>query len=131
MQQVKLPSTWQAIQEAGQKLLGEVARQGYDESFVFSIRLALEEGLINAVKHGNGMDSSKHIDLKYSITPERVEIIITDEGCGFCPVGVPDPTCAENLEKTTGRGIMLMRAFMDTVEYSKRGSELRLVKLSP
>ena len=131
MQHEKLPSTWEAIREAGQNVLGDVARQGYDESFVFSIRLALEEGLINAVKHGNGMDSSKHIDLKYSITPECVEIVITDEGCGFCPVGVPDPTRDENLEKTTGRGIMLMRAFMDTVEYSERGNQLRLVKHSP
>lgn len=123
-----LPSTWDAVQKAGQEVMDEVARQGYDESCSFSIRLALEEGLINAVKHGNKMDTSKTVELEYDITPEQVEIIITDEGDGFDCCCVPDPTCDENLEKPSGRGVMLIRAFMDVVEYTEPGNRVRMVK---
>ncbi len=71
------------------------------------------------------------IDLEYEVTPQRVEIVITDEGDGFDPQCVPDPTRDENLEKPGGRGIMLMRAFMDTVEFSERGNSVRLIKSRP
>jgi serine/threonine-protein kinase RsbW len=125
---VKIPSTWEAVQEAGQAVLKEVAEAGFDESTMFSIRLALEEGLINAVKHGNKMDPSKFVDLAYEITAEQVEIHLSDEGPGFNPCGVPDPTEDENLEKPSGRGIMLMRSFMDKVEYLEDGKKVRMVK---
>ena len=109
-------------------MLAEVAKQNYDEHSSFSIRLAMEEGLSNAIKHGSRMDPSKHVSLDYEVTPRRVEIVITDEGEGFDPQAVPDPTRDENLEKPSGRGIMLMRAFMDTVDFSERGNSVRLVK---
>jgi len=125
---VKVPSTWDAAQDAAQNVLDEVVRLGYDESDTFSIRLALEEGLINAVKHGNRSDASKSVELAYDVTPESVTIVITDEGQGFRPGGLPDPTQDENLEKTTGRGVMLMRAFMDSVEYGEAGNTVRLFK---
>ena len=128
MKHLKIPSTWEAVQEAGQAVLKEVAEANYDESTTFSIRLALEEGLINAVKHGNKMDESKLVFLDYDITDEHVELILSDEGPGFNPCGVPDPTADENLEKPSGRGIMLMRSFMDEVEYLEDGKKVRMVK---
>ena len=128
MKQVKIPSTWEAVQEAAKEVLKEVAQADFSESTTFSIRLALEEGLINAVKHGNGMDASKFVMLAYEITPECVEILLSDEGPGFNPGGVPDPTADENLEKPSGRGIMLMRSFMDEVEYLEGGKQVRMVK---
>ena len=128
MKQVKIPSTWEAVQEAAQEVLKEVAQADFSESTTFSIRLALEEGLINAVKHGNGMDAGKFVTLAYEITPDCVEILLSDEGPGFNPGGVPDPTADENLEKPSGRGIMLMRSFMDEVEYLEDGKQVRMVK---
>ena len=125
---MRIKSTWQAARNAGKTVLAEVAGQKYDEHSSFSIRLAMEEGLNNAIKHGSRMDPAKLISLDYEVTPQRVEIIITDEGEGFDPVCVPDCTCQENLEKPGGRGIMLMKAFMDTVEFSEQGNSVRLVK---
>ena len=128
MKQVKIPSTWEAVQQAGQAVLQEVAEANYDESTTFAIRQALEEGLINAVKHGNQMDESKFVYLDYEITDDCVEMILSDEGPGFNPCGVPDPTADENLEKPSGRGIMLMRSFMDVIEYLEDGKKVRMVK---
>jgi len=128
VKQVKIPSTWEAVQEVGQAVLKEVADANFDEPTTFAVRLALEEGLINAVKHGNQMDESKFVYLEYEITDEGVELILSDEGPGFNPCVVPDPTADENLEKPSGRGIMLMRSFMDVVEYLEDGKKVRMVK---
>jgi len=128
---MRIKSTWQAARDAGKTVLAEVARQNYDEQSSFSIRLAMEEGLNNAIRHGSKMDPAAIISLDYEVTPQRVEIIITDDGEGFDPECVPDCTCQENLEKPGGRGIMLMKAFMDTVEYSEKGNRVRLVKVRP
>lgn len=128
MNHMEIMSTWQAARDAGKRVLSEVAKQDFDEHTSFAIRLALEEGLNNAIKHGSRLDPARRILLDYEITPRRVEIVITDEGKGFDPQAVPDPTCDENLEKPSGRGIMLMRAFMDTVEFNERGTSVRLVK---
>ena len=128
MERLTIPSTWEAVQDAGQKVLTAALECGYDESCAFSIRLALEEAMINAVKHGNGCDPNKKIEVEYDVTPEKIEILVTDEGTGFDPGVLPDPTCQENIEKPTGRGVMLMRAFMDSVEYSERGNQVRMIK---
>jgi len=118
--------------EAAERLEGfvlrEVVRNGYDGAAMFAIKLALEESLNNAIKHGNGYDPAKTVDVRFDIDPERVVITITDEGGGFDPAGVPDPTADENLEKPCGRGIMLMRAYMDEVTYNQTGNQVRMVK---
>lgn len=111
-----------------EQLLEEVVRRGYGEAEVFAIKLALEEVLVNAIKHGNKYDPSKTIQVDHEIDEHRVVITITDEGKGFCPSNVPDPTADENLEKPCGRGLMLMRAFMDEVVYNDRGNQVRLCK---
>src|SRR5579862_8742991 len=76
---------------------------------VFAIKLALEEALVNAIKHGNKLDPCKHVKVRYRITPLRADVAIEDEGPGFNPANLPDPTLEENLEATHGRGILLMR----------------------
>ncbi|MHC4561262.1 MAG: ATP-binding protein [Planctomycetota bacterium] len=128
MEHREIPSTWEAARQAGQEVLREVARLGYEEPCAFSIRLALEEGLINAVKHGNRMAVDKVVCVDYEVTAEQVEIIITDQGKGFDPSGIPDPTRDENIEKPCGRGLMLMKAFMDEIEFTKGGRRVRMVK---
>ena len=66
---------------------------------IFGVRLALEEALVNAIKHGNQMDRSKKVTIVSVVQSERIEIHVTDEGIGFDPGDVPDPTAIENLER--------------------------------
>ncbi|MFP4354990.1 MAG: ATP-binding protein [Phycisphaerae bacterium] len=113
-----------------QKILSEIDKYDYDQCAVFAIRLAMEEALNNAIRHGNAGDPSKKVEVEYEVSPEKVMIQITDEGVGFIPEKVPDPTADENLEKPSGRGIMLIHAYMDEVEYLKRGNCVRMVKLN-
>lgn len=94
----------------------------YSERDIFSIKLALEEALVNAIKHGNQMDPDKRVFVAYRICDKRFEIKITDEGEGFNPEDVPDPTAIENLERPCGRGLLLMRGFMTEVAYHGKGN---------
>src|SRR5216684_3170056 len=71
----------------------------FNEKDIFSIKLALEEALVNAIKHGNNFDRNKKVRIAYSVNSERFDICITDEGNGFDPSDVPDPTAVENLER--------------------------------
>jgi serine/threonine-protein kinase RsbW len=101
----------------------------FTEKEIFAVRLALEEALVNAIKHGNQMDESKKVRIAYTVTVERFDIVIIDEGPGFDPADVPDPTDPENLERPCGRGLMLMRHYMSEVSYSGRGNSVVMSKL--
>jgi serine/threonine-protein kinase RsbW len=101
----------------------------YTEHEIFAIKLALEEALVNAIKHGNQMDPDKQVFVAYKVTSERFEIRITDQGTGFNPEDVPDPTAIENLERPCGRGLLLMRGFMTEVEYHGRGNSVSMAKV--
>ena len=121
-------SDFAASREVQKKILDEIERQGFDSHSLFAVKLALEEALINAVKHGNRLDPDKQIQIESSVTPDKVEIIIEDEGPGFDRRTVPDPTLQENLEKCSGRGILLMEAYMDDVQYSQNGRRVKMIK---
>jgi serine/threonine-protein kinase RsbW len=101
----------------------------FAERDIFCIRLALEEALVNAIKHGNQMDRSKKVRIAYRVERDRFDIEIVDEGPGFDPGDVPDPTCAENLERPCGRGLMLMRHYMNAVCYNRSGNAVSMTKL--
>lgn len=109
-------------------LMQVVADYGYDESEAFAIKLALEEGLNNAIRHGNGCDRCKTVEICCAISDSEVTITIRDEGPGFNPDTLPDPTTAENLEKPNGRGVMLMRAYMDEVSFNNSGNQVCMIK---
>ena len=100
----------------------------YSPRDIFAVRLALEEALANAMKHGNRMDPNKRVHICCRIDPAQVWIEIADDGDGFRLDEVPDPTSEENLERPCGRGIMLMRSFMSSVEYNDVGNRVVLVK---
>jgi serine/threonine-protein kinase RsbW len=102
----------------------------FSEREIFGIRLALEEALVNAIKHGNQMDRSKSVRIAYHVFPDRFEVHITDEGPGFDPCAVPDPTAVENLERPCGRGLMLMRHYMSQITFSPRGNSVSMSKVS-
>lgn len=101
---------------------------GYSQPEVFAIRLALEEALVNAIKHGNGSDPNKKVSIVYCVGPIELIITIKDEGQGFDPKTIPDPTQPENLERACGRGLMLMSHYMSQVSFSQQGNEVLMIK---
>ena len=101
---------------------------GYGDRDVFSIKLAVEESLVNAMKHGNQLDPSKNVNVGYTVTPERFDIRIEDEGPGFDPGEVPDPTDPENLERPCGRGLLIVRSYMNEVKYHGKGNIVTMWK---
>ena len=113
------------IQEEIMAMLREL---GLGDEDLANLHIAIEEGLANAIKHGNQLDASKQVTIQGTIEGSTVKIEIEDEGNGFDPDDVPDPTLDENLDKPSGRGILLMRTFMDSVEYNDRGNRLRIEK---
>lgn len=95
---------------------------------VFGIHMALEEALMNAIKHGNQQDESKLVHVTAKTSSDSFYIKIADQGEGFDPDSLPDPTLEENLEKTTGRGILLIRSYMDSVVFNSSGNSIEIKK---
>ena len=104
-------------------------RGRFSDHDIFAIRLAVEEALVNAIKHGNQMDRSKKVHISYRLLADRFEVFIADEGAGFDPADVPDPTAPENLERPCGRGLMLMRHYMTEVNYNTSGNSVYMTKV--
>ena len=123
---------WFASAADGSCILDLVAssmeRHGYDHKEVFGVRLALEEALVNAVKHGNRHDPTKCVRASWHVGPNRVLIEIEDEGDGFDPRAVPDPCATEYVERSCGRGVFLMRHYMSSVRYNRRGNRVTMCK---
>ena len=90
--------------------------------------MAMEEAVMNAIKHGNKRDPSKSVRVVITLSGNQFHACVTDEGEGFNPDAVPDPTLDENLEKTSGRGLMLMSNFIDVVKYNELGNSVELTK---
>ena len=126
--QVTIPSDTLEGQAVQERIIQRLEDLEFPPRDVFGVRLALEEAIVNAIKHGNGMDPAKSVRIDCRICDEKVRIEIEDEGTGFQPEDVPDPTVTENLEKPCGRGIMLMKAFMSLIEYNEAGNRVILEK---
>lgn len=123
-----IPSDTAAGQCVQERIIQLLEALRYDERDVFGVRLAIEEALVNAIKHGNRMDPSKTVRITCQVASHRIRIEIEDQGEGFQPEDVPDPTADENLERPCGRGIMLMRAFMSSIAYNEAGNCVILEK---
>jgi len=123
-----IPSTNAAAAEVQQAIVHAIEQQGYHREAIFAVRLALDEALVNAVKHGNQHDPDKTVHVEFSIDQDRMVIQIEDQGPGFEPEDLPDPTAAENLSRPNGRGVMLMRAYMTEVDFNERGNRVILTK---
>jgi serine/threonine-protein kinase RsbW len=109
-------------------LLEALKRDRWSETDIFSVHLAVEEALVNAIRHGNRSDLNKQVHMLCKLASDRVLIEIADEGTGFDPDCVPDCTADENLKRPSGRGIMLMRNFMSRVEYTDGGHRVVMEK---
>lgn len=117
-----------AVVEVCKTLLSELETYSFSAEDIFAIHLAFEEAFANAIKHGNKMDPSKVVKIDYAVTPDKVEISITDQGPGFNPQDIPDPRCDGNIYKTGGRGLFLIRSYMDVVDFNSQGNCLHMVK---
>jgi len=115
--------------EVVSQILAALARAEWAEHDMFAVHLAMEEALVNAIKHGNHKDPGKTVEVVCRISKNRVQIRITDEGDGFDPSTVPDPTDEENLEIPSGRGLMLMRCYMNSVRFNDRGNQVSMEKV--
>ncbi len=104
------------------ELLAQLEARQWQQRDIFAVHLATEEALANAIRHGNRSDVGKNVHVVCLLGGDRIRIEITDEGRGFDPSALPDPTCAEYLHTPCGRGVMLMRAFMSRVEFNARGN---------
>jgi serine/threonine-protein kinase RsbW len=106
------------------------ARAGFDEDTVSNIAMAVREAVTNAVLHGNAYDLSKRITASFEATADALIIRIADQGPGLDPDAIPDPLAPENILRGSGRGIFLIRAFMDEVHFRQLhpGTELTLIK---
>lgn len=94
----------------------------------FSVRLALEEALANAVKHGNCRDESKKFNVRCQANSEQIEIEVCDEGSGFTQEQIPSPTDGDGLLNANGRGLALMERFMDFVKFHSNGASVLMQK---
>jgi serine/threonine-protein kinase RsbW len=129
--ELKFPSRIEAVGEAAAAVSEFMNRLGIAEDVAFGVDMAVREAVTNAVLHGNKLDDAKVVGLKLRNTPATFEITVQDQGSGFNPNEVPDPTEAENILKTSGRGIFFMRNFMDEVDWSadpKGGTKVRMIK---
>jgi serine/threonine-protein kinase RsbW len=119
------------LEQMQRTLLTVVESMAYDATSTFAIRLALEEALSNAFKHGNKDQPGTTVTVACRIGPQAVRIEVEDQGPGFDPLSVPDPTVEENIEIPSGRGLVLMRAFMTEVEIPPPGNRVRLTFVRP
>jgi serine/threonine-protein kinase RsbW len=105
-----------------EEILAQLSTSQWSEPEIFGVHLALEEALVNAIRHGNCSDPDKWVSVVCKVSADRLWIQICDQGCGFQLEEVPDCTDPDRLDVPSGRGIMLMRNFMSRVEYNADGN---------
>jgi serine/threonine-protein kinase RsbW len=101
---------------------------GYPDRDIFAVMLSLHEAGTNAVRHGNGGDPDKFVQVSYVVTPTQVLIEVADQGFGFDPAEVPEPLSEPHLSRGSGRGLFLMRAYMSWVSYNRAGNQVTLCR---
>lgn len=129
--ELRFASRIEAVDQAATAVSEFLSRAGVGEDVLFGIDMAVREALTNAVLHGNKLDENKFAEVSLKTSPGTFEITIHDQGKGFNPDDIPDPTREENLLKTSGRGIFFMRNFMDEVEWTinpQGGTTIRMLK---
>ncbi len=117
-----------AVVDLCKEILAKLEEHNFDKDDIFAVHLTFEEAFLNAVKHGNKNDPTKKVKIDYSVTSEKVEITITDEGAGFEPETVDDPRFGKGLYEPGGRGLLLMNSYMDIVKYNEEGNSVYMVR---
>ena len=130
--ELTLPSRLKAIDKAATAVAELVTRSGIAEDAAFGIDMAVREALANAVIHGNKLDETKFVAINVKSSLDSIEVSVHDQGQGFDPESIPDPTKEENVLKSSGRGIFFMRTFFDEVDWSmspQGGTTVRMIKI--
>lgn len=128
---LELESTLDSVDSAEETVLKEAGALGFDEDDLHRIGISVRECMVNAVVHGNRYNARKKVQLSILRTEAQITVKIADEGEGFDPAALPDPCHTDNLMRQSGRGVMMMQAFMDEFAISKlepRGTEVKMVK---
>ena len=124
-----IPSELSELPGVLSAVVDQAKSHGFGKDEVFAIRLSLDEAVSNAIVHGNKSDPTKHVTIEYAIDDQQACISVSDEGCGFCPDDLPDPTLEENLTSPHGRGVMLIESYMSKVSYNDTGNCVHMTKL--
>jgi serine/threonine-protein kinase RsbW len=109
-------------------IVAALEEAGYSHREVFSVRLSLEEAMVNALKHGHRGDATKQVQIRFRVTPGCAFAEVEDQGPGFDPESVPDPLAEENRLNEHGRGLLLMRHYMTCVRFNDIGNRVTLCK---
>jgi serine/threonine-protein kinase RsbW len=128
---IEIASRRDEVERAQSAVADTMIRAGYDDAACYAVRAALEEALANAIEHGNECDPAKKVRIEFEIGPRQLVEEVRDRGMGFDPDSVPDPTRPENVDIPSGRGIVLMRAFMTEVLFMTPGNRVRLTYRRP
>lgn len=127
--QWNFPSCQGAHRPCSDEILAKLEELGWTKPDVFAITMALEESLTNAIRHGNCCDESKEVAVECKLSPERFWLCVKDEGPGFRLEDVPDCTAEEQLECPGGRGVALIKAYMNRVDYNECGNCVTMEKV--
>jgi serine/threonine-protein kinase RsbW len=114
-----LPSRLEVLGKAAELVEQLAEAAGFDWDSRLDIQTAVHESLVNAIVHGNGLDETRRVTLEIDLDRAGLDISVRDEGQGFDPSRIPNPLAAENLCRTSGRGVLLMKALMDTVAFRR------------
>ncbi|MDR3234820.1 MAG: ATP-binding protein [Planctomycetaceae bacterium] len=106
------------------EVVGRVRSNQWNSKDVFALELTLEEAFVNAVTHGNHSDKSKHVRYECKLSPNRFCFTVEDEGSGFDPDVIADPTCVSGLAVPSGRGVHLIRGFSTRADWNEKGNVL-------
>ena len=127
-----LDSTLDSVDVAEEAVLKEAEEMGFDEDDLHKIGMSVRECMVNAVVHGNRYNARKKVHVMIQRTSDRLAVVIQDEGEGFDMADLPDPLANENLLRHSGRGLLLIQAFMDEFQIRPRepkGTEVKMVKI--
>jgi serine/threonine-protein kinase RsbW len=116
------------LEDAIEQLVQAMRQAAYGARDLFGVRLAVEEAVFNAVKHGHQGRANLAVWVRYHVTKEQVLVEVEDQGPGFNPEQVADPRTPDNLERTSGRGLFLMRCYCTWVQYNDKGNRVTLCK---
>jgi len=125
---MRIPSDIKHIRKASVEIEKFLKSHGIGDSLIFDIRLCAEEAIKNAIIHGNNNNRDLSVSVAYSLEGNKFTLEVEDEGKGFTPGEVPDPTREENLLKAGGRGVFIIQKLMDDVKYNSSGNKTFMVK---
>jgi serine/threonine-protein kinase RsbW len=125
---LRVPSDLQVVEEAVDVIARHCLASGLGPRAArFNLRVALSEALSNAIVYGNGLDPSKWVEIRVEVADGGIAVYVCDEGEGFDPAAIPDPTLPDRVDRPDGRGLFLIRQLVDAVSFNDRGNSICMI----